>query len=41
MVISYSFRRVDVFLKVPMIIIIEFGENNVLRTMYQYPTILM
>ena len=34
MVISYSLRRIDVFLKIPMIIIIRYGENNVLGTIY-------
>ena len=33
-VISYSLRGFEVFLKVPVIIIIRFGENNVLGTIY-------
>ena len=33
-VISYSLREIEVFLKVPVIIIIRFGENNVLGTIY-------
>ena len=33
-VISYSLRGFEVFLKVPVIIIIEFCENNVLGTIY-------
>ena len=32
--ISYSLRGIEVFLKVPVIIIIRFGENNVLGTVY-------
>ena len=32
-VISYSLRGFEVFLKVPMIIIMRFGENNVLANM--------
>ena len=31
-VISYSLTGFEVFLKVPVIIIIRFGENNVLGT---------
>ena len=31
-VISYNLRGFEVFLKVPVIIIIRFGENNVLGT---------
>ena len=33
-VISNSLRGFQVFLKVPVIIIIRFGENNVLGTIY-------
>ena len=33
-VISYGFRGFLVFLKVAVIIIIRFGENNVLGTIY-------
>ena len=33
-VISYSLRGFGVFLKVPLIIIIRFGENKVLGTIY-------
>ena len=33
-VISISLREIEVFLKVPMIIIIRFSENNVLGTIY-------
>ena len=33
-VISYSLRVIELFLKVPVIIIIRFGENNVLGTIY-------
>ena len=33
-VISYSLRGFEVFLKVPVIMIIRFGENNVLGTIY-------
>ena len=33
-VISYSLRGFDVVLKVPVIIIIRFGEKNVLGTIY-------
>ena len=33
-VISYSLRGIEMFLKVPVIIIIKFGENNVLGTIY-------
>ena len=29
-VISYSLRGIEAFLKLPVIIIIKFGENNVL-----------
>ena len=34
MVISYSLRGFEVFLNVPAIIIMIFGENNVLGTIY-------
>ena len=34
MVISYSSRRFEVFLKVPVIIIIRFEKNDVLGTIY-------
>ena len=34
MVISYSLRRFEVFLKVPVVIMIRFGENNVLGPIY-------
>ena len=33
-VISYSLKRIVVFLKVPMLIIIRFGENNVFGATY-------
>ena len=33
-VISYSFMEFEVFLQVPMIIIIRFDENNVLGPIY-------
>ena len=33
-VISYSLRGIEAFLHVPMIIIIKFGETNVLGTIY-------
>ena len=36
MVISYSLRGFEVFLKEPVIIIMRFGENNVLGTIYIY-----
>ena len=35
-VISYSLRGIEVFLKVPVIIIIRFGENNTLGIIYIY-----
>ena len=35
-VISYRLMGIEVFLKVPVIIIIRFGENNVLGTIYIY-----
>ena len=31
---SYSLRGIEMFLKVPVIIIIRFGENNLLGTIY-------
>ena len=33
-VISNSFKGIEVFLKVPVIIIIKIGENNVLGSIY-------
>ena len=34
MVISYSLGGFEVLLKVPVIIIMRFGENNVIETIY-------
>ena len=33
-VIAYSLREIEVFLKVPVMITIRFGENNVLEKIY-------